>query len=371
MAIKHKTRVKEIASNKPNASTAFNLPGSAATGFRTFAAAYSNTDQLPYHATNGTDWESGIGTFTTGTPNTIVRTIILESSNADAAVDFSAGADVELFVEWPANIANSVNNLEVTPGGRLTLQSGVPVSTTDQTAKTTIYYTPYVHNVIRLWNGSRWVSVEFTETSIELGTLTANIGYDVFAFINGSGVLELELLEWTSATERATLVILQDGRYCKNGDKSRLLLGSFYTDTTTTTASSKNKRFLYNFYNKKTVESAGSGSTSHTYTTATLREFNGGTNVSRLLLFNGDVVIFPATVVFKPTHQGANIAVVTGVAINGSNAPFSESYTGTTHNPSFSTIGTLAVGYNYVYGLEQGGSGITFVSQSWGLTWNC
>jgi len=104
MAVKHKTRVNEIASNKPNAATAFGLPGSAATGFRTFASAYVNNDQLPYHATNGTDWESGIGTFTTG-PSTLTRTQVLESSNADAAVDFSAGADVALFVEWPAKIA--------------------------------------------------------------------------------------------------------------------------------------------------------------------------------------------------------------------------------------------------------------------------
>lgn len=107
--IKHKTRVKETASNKPNASTAFNLPGSAATGYRTFASAYANTDQLPYHATNGTDWESGIATFTTGSPNTLVRSVIYESSNSDAAVVFSAGANVELFVEWPAKLAEMAN----------------------------------------------------------------------------------------------------------------------------------------------------------------------------------------------------------------------------------------------------------------------
>lgn len=109
MAIKHKTRVKETASNKPNASTAFSLPGSAATGYRTFASAYANTDQLPYHATNGTDWESGIATFTTG-PSTLTRTTILESSNAGAAVDFSAGADVELFVEWPAKLGGDLHS---------------------------------------------------------------------------------------------------------------------------------------------------------------------------------------------------------------------------------------------------------------------
>lgn len=370
MAIKHFSRVQEVASNTPNGATAFNLPGTAATGYRTFAACYANTDLLPYFATNGTDWESGIGTFTIGSPNTIVRTAILESSNAGSAVDFSAGSAVTLFVEWSAKLAETANATDVIPGGRLTLESGVPISATDQLAKTTIYYTPYVHNVIRLWNGSRWVSVEFAETSIALGTLTANIGYDVFAYLDG-GVLALELLAWTNETTRATDVTLQDGRYCKNGDKTRLLLGSFYTDTATTTVNAKSKRFLYNFYNKTTVDSSGSGSTSHTYTTATLREFNGGTNVTRQLLFNGDVVYYPHIIVFKPVHQGANLAVVTGFSVNGANAAFNDFYNGTTHNPSFSTIATFVVGYNYVYGLEQGGSGITFVAQYWGSTWNC
>lgn len=110
MAIKYKTRVREVASNKPNAATAFNLPATAATGFRTFVSAYSSTEKLPYHATNGTGWESGIGTFTDDTPDTITRTKILESSNADAAVDFSAGGDVTVFVDWPAKYADLLVN---------------------------------------------------------------------------------------------------------------------------------------------------------------------------------------------------------------------------------------------------------------------
>lgn len=136
MAIKHKTRVKETASNKPNASTAFNLPGSAATGFRTFATAYANADQLPYHATNGTDWESGVGTFTTGSPNTIVRTTILESSNADAAVDFSAGADIELFVEWPSSAGFDADEVKLSyiSGLTITCNSATQIAVSDGSA---------------------------------------------------------------------------------------------------------------------------------------------------------------------------------------------------------------------------------------------
>lgn len=142
------------------------------------------------------------------------------------------------------------------PGGRLTLESGVPISTTDQSAKTTIYYTPFVHNVINLWDGANWAPTEFTETSLALGTITSARPYDVFGYLSG-GSLTLELLAWTNDTTRATAVTLQDGRYCKSGDKTRLLLGTFYTTSTTTTEDSgfgsttaPSKRYLWNAYNR-------------------------------------------------------------------------------------------------------------------------
>lgn len=172
------------------------------------------------------------------------------------------------------------------PGGRLTLESGVPVSTTDQTAKTTIYYTPFVHNVINLWDGANWAPTEFTETSLALGTLTASLPYDVFAYLSG-GALTLELLAWTSGTARATAVTLQDGRYCKSGDKTRLWLGSFYTASTTTTEDSAQNRYVFNMYNRvhrQFYYDIGGGS--HTYASATFREYNGVTT-SRVRLLNG------------------------------------------------------------------------------------
>ena len=52
--------------------------------------------------------------------------------------------------------------------GRLTLESGVPVSSTDQTAKTILYFTPYVGNIISLYSGSAWEDKTFTEIHIDL-----------------------------------------------------------------------------------------------------------------------------------------------------------------------------------------------------------
>ena len=330
--IVHKALVKETASNKPNAATAFNLPDSAVAPARSFDTAFASGDLVPYNASNGTDWEDGIGTFTAGTPDTLTRSVILESSTG-SAIDFSAGADVVLRVVWPASIATEADLLmrSAVPGGRLTLASGKPdyqplntvsVSGQDTTAdtitvtahtwsvgtmvkssatsggltaatqyyagnittdtislhttlatalagtskvditgtvtanitangvaNTSIYYAPYNHNLISLWNGYRWKTIEFSEIELALGTLTASKPYDIYGYLN-AGVLSLELLAWTSDTVRATDITRQDGRWCKSGDKTRLLLGTLYTDSTTSTQNSQSKKYLVNVFNE-------------------------------------------------------------------------------------------------------------------------
>jgi len=57
---------------------------------------------------------------------------------------------------------------DVPPGGRLTLTSGTPVTTSDVTAATSVYYTPYVGNKISLYNGWEWIFHEFSELSLSL-----------------------------------------------------------------------------------------------------------------------------------------------------------------------------------------------------------
>src|SRR5262249_14683861 len=59
-----------------------------------------------------------------------------------------------------------------------------------------------------------------------------------------------EMLAWTSTGGRATDVTIQDGRYCKITDKTRLYLGTFFPTTTTTTEDSVARRFLRNAYNR-------------------------------------------------------------------------------------------------------------------------
>lgn len=273
----HVDNLKVAVSGTPGTGTA--TIGSAASGCRGFVAG-DNGKTFSGRWTDGTAWETASGCLYTHSGATLTRGTRLDSSTG-SSLSLTSAAVFEC-----SPVANLGNRLEAAlqsavPGGRLTLESGVPVSTTDQTAKTTIYYTPFVHNVINLWDGANWKPTTFSETSLALGTLTSGKPYDVFGYLSG-GALALESLAWTNDTTRATAVTLQDGRYCKSGDKTRLLLGSFYTTSTTTTEDSRAKRLVGNVYNSVTrVARYASGAASHSYTNATRRYWNN-TTASRL-----------------------------------------------------------------------------------------
>lgn len=52
------------------------------------------------------------------------------------------------------------------PQGRLTLQTATPVMTTTQSAKTTIYYSPYCGNLLLLYDGTNFAMSAFSELSV-------------------------------------------------------------------------------------------------------------------------------------------------------------------------------------------------------------
>ena len=69
----------------------YNLSG-AMTGFQSFADGIGNGNTCRYMITDNTNWEVGLGTLATPTPNTLTRDTIEASSNGDAKVDWGAGA---------------------------------------------------------------------------------------------------------------------------------------------------------------------------------------------------------------------------------------------------------------------------------------
>lgn len=159
---------------------------------------------------------------------------------------------------------------------RLTLTTGVCVTTADVTAATTIFFAPCAGNRIALYNASGAPSVySSAQISIAVPATTSTM-YDIFAYANASGTPTLELLAWTNDTTRATAIVqtVAVGVYTKSGDATRRYLGSFRTTGVSgQTEDSLAKRYLWNYHNRiprlcRVMEATASW----TYTTATWRQ---------------------------------------------------------------------------------------------------
>ena len=73
----------------------------ASTGFQSFAIiGNTNTTYYTIASQSGSEWEVGIGTYSTTGP-TLTRTTVLASSTGGAAINFSAGTK-DVFVTYPA-----------------------------------------------------------------------------------------------------------------------------------------------------------------------------------------------------------------------------------------------------------------------------
>lgn len=320
----YKNRIVTTISNTPGSSGALTI-STAQSGYRTFTAA-DDGKLFDVVIVDGTAWEVRSNCTYTNVGTSLSRGT-LDDSSTGSAITLTSSAVVS--VTMAASFVTQLNTLlqATLPGGRLTLTSGTPVTTSDVTGATTIYYTPYQHNVITLWDGTEWSPVIFAETSLALGTLTSGRPYDVFGFLSG-GALSLELLAWTNDTTRATAVTLQDGRYCKSGDKTRLLLGTFYTTSTTTTEDSAVNRYLNNAYNR--VERNlftcpgyvnDNAVTSYTTTSTTWVAANGGTNAQvNYVLSLPAAVELAATVV----ADSAGAAPAAGIGDNSTTSAYSE-----------------------------------------------
>ena len=77
--------------------------GGAVSNFETFTANLSNSDTTYYSIVDNTNgaFEVGLGTFATGSPNTLARTTVIASSNSNSAVNFGSGTK-DVFITIPA-----------------------------------------------------------------------------------------------------------------------------------------------------------------------------------------------------------------------------------------------------------------------------
>lgn len=137
---------------------------------------------------------------------------------------------------------------------RLTLTTGVPVTTADVTAATTLYCAPYTGNRIALYS-STGVPTYYTSAQFSIAVPATTVQmYSVFAYAN-AGVPTLELTAWTNDTTPGSGAVVNTvavGVYTKSGDATRRYLGVMRTaGVSGQTEDSYAKRFLENQYHQK------------------------------------------------------------------------------------------------------------------------
>jgi hypothetical protein len=146
------------------------------------------------------------------------------------------------------NKINSAFNANTT----ILSQFRISTSTTDPLAEgvsQTIYLHPYIGNMISLFNGATWEVKQFSSTlALNASSVTADINYDIFAYLNGS-TLSFESIVWSNDTSRSVAISLQDGVYCKFNDKTRRYLGSV-RKTSSNFYNDYSRRLVFNAYNR-------------------------------------------------------------------------------------------------------------------------
>jgi hypothetical protein len=124
----------------------------AITGYRDFDSVMATNDTCFYALAGGSEWEVGLGTFTSGTPDTLARTTVLASSNGGSAVNLSAGTK-EVWMDVPASALGFDSSGKITPA----MLASPPVATVKIQAITSSgTYTPsagMLYCIIECWGG--------------------------------------------------------------------------------------------------------------------------------------------------------------------------------------------------------------------------
>jgi hypothetical protein len=272
------------------------------------------------------------------------------------------------------------------PQGRLTLQTDTPVMTTTQSAKTTIYYTPYVGNLVPIYNGTSFAMTAFSELSVLTTDATkspAAIGVnkvnDWFVW-NDAGTLRIgHGPDWTNDTTpsgtgtRPGLVMVNgiplNNAAITNGPAAQR---GTYVGTTHSNASSQLDWIygaiaaggtagvfgVWNVYNRVYVTSlAGDLADSWTYNVIAVRAANAKTTMRHSFVCGLAEDCFTAD--YKSMHHPTTFNTTNGIGYDVTNA-FSGRMASNLNPASITLSGdfsTTALGYHFFQACESGDTG--------------
>lgn len=277
--------------------------------------------------------------------------------------------------------------------GRLTTESGVPVSTSDRTAQGTLYWTPCTTSgvatasgLVGFYDGTRYVVKSLTELSLSL-TVTSGKNYDVFLDYN-SGTPQLALsAAWTNDTTRADALATQGPFVVKSGSTSLRWVGTIRASGSNVIADSGGgvtsqvggQRFVWNAYNAVPRHMSVYDSTSSwTYGTNTWRQLNN-TSGNKVEYVCGGLVSTVEMIAGGAIYIGASDtggAIGIGIDSTSANSGIAQNEvylfgsTTTVVGVSSRYNGLPGLGYHYIAELEiaSRAATVTFVSGAIGAT---
>lgn len=243
MALVVKDRVKVSTTTTGTGTISL---GSAATGYQTFSViGNGNTTYYTISSATGSEFEVGIGTYTTS-GNTLSRDTVLSSSNGGSLVSFSAGSK-DVFVTYPAErsvyldsagsypVQNTFNALNATTA---TLTAGT-VTTTPSTGNDIANKT-YVDTIAAA--GIHYHTPVFVESPDTAGNLTATYnqpggaGVGVGATLTNAGTQVALTIDGVLMTTTKRVLIYNQTNAAQNGVYTVTTVGTVSTNWVLTRA---------------------------------------------------------------------------------------------------------------------------------------
>ncbi len=296
----------------------------------------------------------------------------------------------------------------ITPGGRLNVEQ-VPVDTgSASTARTTVYYHPYCHNQIPVWDGNGWNFQQIPDAgfSSALDSTAAHTGYhqsgkvfDLF-YANVAGTLYFGTgPAWTNNTTRAaaTALTYKGGLRVNNTTMTMKFDATSstvsvptnqatYLGTFSATADGTTKFYtggsasggtaallhLWNMYNRRMFTSAVIDTgTPYAYTTAAWRQMRGSAamQVNFTTGLAEDAMSSIAWLIYNAGGNGINASGNWGIGLDSTTASYlASSSVYIDYNVATNTVGCLLeasahsiiapqIGLHYISGLENASVG--------------